>query len=196
MSQAILGALICFRFLLILVLTTALVLICLAPKSSFGTNISSTWRNARTAAIVLFSIAIAASVIAMIVQLINLAILSTNKFLTIFINILDFFIALAIVGISVALIVGEETFTDDNFSSDVKRYFFLVSGIFGLIALVFYLIDLLVSRCFQLIVDDDYYDDDFSVTKSDPDCDSCCDPCDRCDPCDPCDPCEKKECVC
>lgn len=55
-----------------------------------------------------------------------------------------------------------------------------------MIALVFYLIDLLISRCFQLLVDDDFYEDDISVIKNESDCDSCC---------DPCEPCEQKECV-
>lgn len=70
-----------------MVLATGLILIAIAPRASFQANISSQWKTVRMAAIIIFSIAIGASVISIILQLINLIILSTNKILTMIINV-------------------------------------------------------------------------------------------------------------
>lgn len=68
-------------------LATGLILIAIAPKGSFQANISSKWKSVRMAAIIIFSIAIGASIISIILQFINLIILSTNRILTIIINV-------------------------------------------------------------------------------------------------------------
>ncbi|CAF0959344.1 unnamed protein product [Brachionus calyciflorus] len=185
MSKPILGTLICIRFLVIVLLITALVLTCLIPKDTFFNNIETRWQNVRIAGIVIYSVAIIASLVTLILQFLNLCAYPETRFFTIVINIVDFIIVLSVIGISIPMFMAEETFDEIDYAFDVKRSFYIVSGIMGIAAAAFYLLDLLMSRCFQFAVSTnnvEYYQDSCEKLPdyehySDPCHDSCHDHC-------------------
>ncbi|CAF0867897.1 unnamed protein product [Brachionus calyciflorus] len=148
--------LILLRILIILSLLGALIAAVIIPRvlANFNAEVPQEIQDTRTAAIVIFGIALAVSIALLILEILNLCNIADSKFVSILISLLDLLFALLVLGVAVTLIAREIQVqnTPALLVNAVDENTFLAAGILGLIAVLFYLLHLFFSRFYQFCI--------------------------------------------